>query len=252
MRERSKDKAKAIILAAGRSTRLRPLTEDIPKCLLSLGDETILDYQIRHLAKLNIERELIVVGYKRDLIVEHIARSEYGIPITIVHNKVFHETDNAYSLSLAFEHIDPETDSILILDGDILFEFGLLRKLVQSPHDNVCIVDNEKKIEPEDCKVLVKNGFAASIGKSVQGNAAYTSMIRLSGPLLSEFTHMLKEPRVKPEWYSEPLNRLLLKHPSAMHVVFTNGLLRCEIDTYDDLLRARTLRKKINARARNA
>ena len=72
MRERSKDKAKAIILAAGRSTRLRPLTEDIPKCLLSLGDETILDYQIRHLAKLNIERELIVVGYKRDLIVENM------------------------------------------------------------------------------------------------------------------------------------------------------------------------------------
>jgi choline kinase len=245
MRDRSKERVKAIILAAGRSTRLRPLTEDVPKCLLSLGDETLLDYQIRHLAKLNVERELIVVGYKRDLIVEHITRSEYDLPITIVDNKVFHETDNAYSLLLALEQIDPAIDTILVLDGDILFEFGLLSRLVQSPHDNVCIVDNEKKIGPEDCKVLVKNGFATSIGKSVLGNAVYTSMIKMSGPLLIEFTHKLKEPRARPEWYSEPLNRLLLKHPSAMHVLFTNGLLRCEIDTYDDLLRARALRKKI-------
>jgi choline kinase len=252
MRDRSKERAKAIILAAGRSTRLRPLTEDVPKCLLSLGDETILDYQIRHLAKLHVERELIVVGYRRDLIVEHIARVERDLPITIVDNKAFHETDNAYSLSLALEHIDPVTDAILVLDGDLLFEFGLLKMLVESRHANVCIVDNEKKIEPEDCKVLVKNGFATSIGKSVPGNAVYTSMMKMSGRPLSEFTRVLKEPRARPEWYSEPLNRLLLKHPSAMHVLFTNGLLRCEIDTYDDLLRARALQKKIKARARNA
>jgi choline kinase len=179
--------------------------------------------------------------------VEHIARVERDPPITIVDNKAFHETDNAYSLSLALEHIDPVTDAILVLDGDILFEFGLLKMLVESRHDNVCIVDNEKKIEPEDCKVLVKNGFATSIGKSVPGNAVYTSMMKMSGRPLSEFTRVLKEPRARPEWYSEPLNRLLLKHPSAMHVLFTNGLLRCEIDTYDDLLRARALQKKIKA-----
>jgi choline kinase len=92
---------------------------------------------------------------------------------------------------------------------------------------------------------LVKNGFAASIGKSVPGNAVYTSMIKISNQLLREFKQVLKEARARPEWYSEPLNRLLLKYPSAMHALLTNGMLRCEIDTYDDLLRARALRKKI-------
>jgi choline kinase len=143
------------------------------------------------------------------------------------------------------EHIDSATDAIIVLDGDILFEFDLLRGLVQSSHDNVCVVDDEKKIEPEDCKVLVKNGFAASIGKSVPGNAVYTSMRKISNQLLSEFKQVLKEARARPAWYFEPLNRLLLKYPSAMHALFTNGMLRCEIDTYDDLLRARALRKKI-------
>jgi choline kinase len=55
MRDKSKQRTKAIILAAGRSARLRPLAEEAPKCLWYLNDETILDYQMRRLAKLEIE-----------------------------------------------------------------------------------------------------------------------------------------------------------------------------------------------------
>ena len=185
MRDKGEQRTKAIILAAGRSTRLRPLTEDVPKCLLCLDDETILDYQLRRLAKLGIECALIVAGYKRGLIQKHIQASDYDLPLTIVNNKSFYETDNAYSLSLALEHVDPAVDAVLVLDGDILFEFELLRRLVQSPHDNACIVENGKKIQPEDCKIVVKNGTAASIGKSVQSNAVYTSMIKMSDELLT-------------------------------------------------------------------
>jgi choline kinase len=245
MRDKGGQRTKAIILAAGRSTRLRPLTEDVPKCLLCLNDETILDYQMRRLAKLGIKCALIVAGYKRGLIQKHIKESDYNLPVTIVDNKLFYETDNAYSLSLAFEHVDPAVDAVLVLDGDILFEFELLRRLVQSPHDNACIVENGTKIEPEDCKIVVKNGSVASIGKSVPGNAVYTSMIKMSNELLTEFKQALKEPRAKLEWYSEPLNRLLLKFPSAVHVLYTNGMLRCEIDTYDDLIQARLVRQRI-------
>jgi choline kinase len=245
MKDKSKQRTKAIILAAGKSTRLRPLTEEVPKCLLYLEDETILDYQMRRLAKLEIECALIVAGYKRGLIQKHIQRSDYSLPVTIVDNKLFYETDNAYSLSLALEHVDPAVDAILVLDGDILFEFELLKRLVQSPYDNACIVEKGKKIEPEDCKIVVKNGSAASIGKSLPGNTVYTSMMKMSNKLLTEFKQALKESRAKLEWYSEPLNRLLFKFPSAMHVLYTNGMLRCEIDTYDDLVQARAIHQRI-------
>jgi choline kinase len=245
MRDKNKRRTKAIILAAGRSTRLRPLTAEVPKCLLCLNDETILDYQLRRLAKLGIKCALIVTGYKRGLIQKHIERSDYDLAVTIVDNKLFYKTDNAYSLSLALEHVDPAVDAILVLDGDILFEFELLRRLVESPHDNACIVENGKKIEPEDCKIVIKNGSAVSIGKSVPGNTVFTSMIKMSNELLTEFKQALKEPRARLEWYSEPLNRLLLKFPSAMHVLCTDGMLRCEIDTYDDLVQARAIRQRI-------
>jgi choline kinase len=238
-------KTKAIILAAGTSTRLRPLTEDLPKCLLPLNKDAIIDHQIRCLARLAVDHVFVVAGYKRVLVQEHIANVETGLPISIVNNELFEQTDNAFSLSLALEHIDAGSDTVLVLDGDILFELALLKELIESPYNNACIIDNSKDVQPEDCKVVVKNNTAARIGKRVPGNVVYTSMIKLSTDFLKAFARALKEPRAQPEWYSEPLNRVLMKHPSKLHIINTNGLLRCEIDTYEDLLYARALYQQI-------
>ncbi len=243
-RQKSK-KTKAIILAAGTSTRLRPLTEDLPKCLLPLNKDAVIDHQIQCLARLAVDHVFVVAGYKRVLLEEHIANIETGLPISIVNNELFEQTDNAFSLSLALDHVDACNDTVLVLDGDILFELALLKELIESPYDNACIVDNSKDVQSEDCKVVVTNNTAARIGKRVPGNVIYTSMIKLSTDFLKAFTRALKEPRIQPEWYSEPLNRLLIKNPSTLHVIYTNGLLRCEIDTYEDLLTAKALYQQI-------
>ena len=245
MTHQKSKKTKAIILAAGTSTRLRPLTEDLPKCLLHLNEDTVIDHQIRCLARLAVNHVFVVAGYKRVLVQEHIANVETGLPVSIVKNELFEQTDNAFSLSLALEHIDAGNDTVLVLDGDILFELALLKELIESPYDNACVVDNSKDIQPEDCKVVVTNNTAARIGKRVPGNVVYTSMLKLSTDFLKVFTRALKEPRARPEWYSEPLNRLLMQHSSTLHVIYTNGLLRCEIDTYEDLLYARALYQQI-------
>jgi choline kinase len=245
MTHQKSKKTKAIILAAGTSTRLRPLTEDLPKCLLPLNKDAIIDHQIRCLARFAVDHVFVVAGYKHVLLEEHIANVETGLPISIVYNELFEQTDNAFSLSLALDHIDASTDTVIVLDGDILFELALLKGLIESPYDNACIIDNSKDIQPEDCKVVVTNNTAARIGKRVPGNVVYTSMIKLSTDFLKAFTRALKEPRTQPEWYSEPLDRLLTKHPSTLHVIYINGLLRCEIDTYEDLLYARALYQQI-------
>jgi len=146
---------KAIILAAGTSTRLRPLTDDLPKCLLPLNKDAIIDHQIKCLARFAVDHVFVVAGHKRVLLEEHIANVETGLPISIVNNERFEETDNAFSLSLALDHIDAGNDTVLVLDGDILFELALLKELIESPYDNACIIDNSKDIQPEDCKVVV-------------------------------------------------------------------------------------------------
>ena len=53
----------AIILAAGQGWRLRPYTQDLPKCLLSVGGKTILEHQVAALCAQNIDRITVVTGY---------------------------------------------------------------------------------------------------------------------------------------------------------------------------------------------
>lgn len=237
---------KAIILAAGESKRLKPLTKNKPKCLLKINGITILDHQIKALHKLKADQIIVVVGYQKNMIMEHIK----GIDkIIIVENDSFRTTDNAYSAFLALHHVNPEVDSVIILDGDILFDFNMLRRLVHSRCVNAMIVDYRKTIEPEDCKVMIKNGFAVAIGKKVNGQAVYTSMIKMGGTMLKDFITEVGKKRSKTEWYSEPLNRLTrrnnLNNVRGICVISTGNLFRCEIDTLNDLLKARSIYKKL-------
>ena len=239
---------KAIILAAGVSKRLRPITNNIPKCLLKLNGKTILDYQLECLVKSKISEVLIVVGYKKNMIINHIKQLNYHCVVKTIYNDIFDKTDNAYSTALALNYVNPEIDSTIILDGDIIFDIELLKKLVVSKYKNVLIADNTKKVEPEDCKVKIINNYVVGLGKAIQGETVYTSMIKLSGKFLDEFKEELKKPRIKPEWYSEPLHRLLIKYPEKVRAIFTDGLLRYEIDTYDDLIHAIEIYKEIKQR----
>lgn len=236
---------KAIILAAGASKRLRPMTDNKPKCLLKLNGKTILDYQLECLTKSNIKKILLVVGYKENMIINYMRQANYNNLVKIIYNDVFDKTDNAYSVALALDYINAKMDSIIILDGDIIFDIELLNKLIISEHKNVLIADNTKKIEPDDCKVLINNSYVRSIGKMVEGQTVYTSMIKLGDKFLDKFKKEVKKPRLKPEWYSEPLNRVLMKYPKEVYVIFTNGLLTCEIDTYKNLIRAKGIYRRI-------
>lgn len=231
---------KAIILAAGFSKRLRPITDDKPKCLLSLNGETILDYQLRCLVKCRINQILIVVGYKKDMVMDHVRRSNYNKAVKIIYNDIFKKTDNAYSLFLALKHIK-ETDSVIILDGDIIFDIKLLKKIIASKHKNVLIADNSRKIKVEDCKVLIKYGYVRDIGKKIKGLAIYNSIIKLSSKFLNKFKNECKRPETRTEWYTEPLSRVLKDFQKEVRVIFTKELLACETDTYKDLIIARKI-----------
>jgi choline kinase len=239
---------KAIILAAGMSKRLRPVTNKIPKCLLKLDEATtILSFQIENLIKVGIKDIIIVVGYRGDFVVDYLSHKNYKSYVNVVFNKSFSETDNAHSLSLALDKVNTPKESVIILDGDVVFDVLLIKKLLLSTDENVLIAINDRKIEDEDSKVKMKNGYAVEIGKKVKGEVIYASMIKMSGEFLSNFKEKLKEPKNEREWYSGPLNRLLSSSSSKISVIFTNGLSVTEVDTFEDLIYARKIYKKITS-----
>jgi len=125
---------KAIILAAGEGKRLRPLTNDIPKCLVKLFGKSILERQIEIYKKSNVTEIVIISGYKREKI---------QIPnIQEYHNKNFDSTNMLETLFCAENELK---DSVIISYGDIIFEKKILDLLINSKEDFSVIIDKKWK-----------------------------------------------------------------------------------------------------------
>jgi len=128
----------AIILAAGNGSRLKPLTDSIPKVMVEVGGETIIKRALNRLAEVGkIEEVIITVGYKAEKIIAHIGESYRGMKIIYVMNKDYASTNNIYSLWLTKEYIK---NDVILLEGDILFEKELLAPLLNANNSNVVLV----------------------------------------------------------------------------------------------------------------
>ena len=95
----------AIILAAGMGKRLKSLTENNTKCMVKVNGVTIIERCLRILDKKHLSRIVIVVGYEGKKLIEHIKTLNIQTPICYIDNKVYHKTNNIYSLSLAKEYL---------------------------------------------------------------------------------------------------------------------------------------------------
>jgi choline kinase len=95
---------KAVILAAGRGTRIRSVHGEHPKCLIDVDNGTILDHQLDALAMVGINDVAIVVGYEKEQIISHInVRKLLTQRIHFIDNPAFAITNNIYSLWLALD-----------------------------------------------------------------------------------------------------------------------------------------------------
>ena len=125
---------KVIILAAGRGTRLSPLTDDKPKCMVKLFGKSLLEWQIEKFRKFGIKDISVVTGYKKELI------SMDGIKI--YYNKNFEKTNMIETLFCAKKEIN---ETVIVSYGDIIFEDSVVQKLIESNEDFSIIVDKEWK-----------------------------------------------------------------------------------------------------------
>jgi phosphoenolpyruvate phosphomutase len=132
------EKITAVIAAAGFEKQLLPLIEDKPKCLLDIKGKTILERQVAALNDCNIKEIALVRGYKKDAIT---------LPnIRYYDNDRYEETGELFSLFCAENEMKGRT---IVLYGDIIFETGILEKLLKSPADITLVVDLAWSDQPE-------------------------------------------------------------------------------------------------------
>ncbi|RUU13734.1 phosphocholine cytidylyltransferase family protein [Mesorhizobium sp. USDA-HM6] len=118
---------KAIILAAGMGSRLRPLTDLRPKPLIEVNGASILHNALRNLGATGVEEVTVVVGYRKDAIQYACGNRFHGVEITYVESTLFDRTGSAYSLWLARDTL--LSGDCYLLEGDVFFEEDALHYL---------------------------------------------------------------------------------------------------------------------------
>ena len=158
---------KALILAAGRGTRIRPVHGERPKCLIQFGPgaPTILEHQIDGLLSAGIGKIGIVVGYERDQIIQHVLANYRGdiARFRFIDNSAFAETNNIYSLWLAREWLRGE--SFVCLNADVAFDHRILPRALRFAAPINMVVDPQWR--DETMKVVIARGRVIRMSKQI-------------------------------------------------------------------------------------
>ncbi len=112
----------AIILAGGKGTRLKPLTDYVPKPLIPINNKPLIEWQIRYLKKFGIENIVIGTGYKSKQIEDHLERkANFGLKIRFSIEKKPLGTGGAIKKAAKMIH----GNSFLVLNGDIITDIDI-------------------------------------------------------------------------------------------------------------------------------
>ena len=148
---------KAVVLAAGKGTRLRPLTEDIPKAMVEVDGRPILTHCLDQLANLGADEFVIVVGYLKEEIISHYGDEFEGIPITYTHQR--EQNGLAHALLTAEDHVD---DDFMLMLGDNIFRANLedvVRRQREDRADAAFLVEEVPYEEADRYGVCKTNEF---------------------------------------------------------------------------------------------
>jgi choline kinase len=233
---------KAVILAAGCATRLRPYSDDTPKTLLPVGGVPILRRTITNLLKAGFDQFVIGTGYLEHMVREAVHGWFPGLDVTFVTNHEFRSTNNAYSLLLTREHV--ESSGFILLDGDVVFDVGVVEELVDRGPDCLA-VRSVGEIGLEEVKVTAdKEDRVLAIGKHVPVRSAMGESVGIelfsaaSSRRLFDALHRRVRERGLVNEYYEAAFQQIIDDGSTLYGVDIGSMYATEIDTIDDLMAA--------------
>lgn len=235
---------KAIILAAGMASRLRPLTLTTPKSLLKVGERSLLQRSMDALIANGVREFCIVTGYLHEMI-EDFVKEQYAdsIKVTFVYNKVYETTNNIYSLWLARPFAEGE--EVLLLDSDLLYDPQIVTRVLAADAPNVLTLIRHELGEEEMKVVTDAQGSIREISKTCNpADAAGESLgIEKMGreytrALYCELEPMMNREHLENVFYERAFERLI-PQGHTYQVLDVTELFSCELDTIEDFENAK-------------
>ncbi len=164
---------KALILAAGKGTRLKPLTNTKPKILLNFGNSNILDYLINCLNENNINDIYVVVGYRSDQI-----KKKFKGKANFILNKKYNTTNSIYSLFLSKKKLN--NSNFFLINGDILISKKYFNINEKNKKKSFTYGIKRKKVKLGEMNLITKNGNVKDISKNIDSKNSNTESAQIS------------------------------------------------------------------------
>jgi len=232
---------KAIILSAGKGSRLLPLTEDRPKCLIAFSGKSLLEWQLDALAANGITDMVVVTGFRDDL-VDAVAARRAGV--RTLFNPFYHVADNLGSVWLARSEFDRDT---LLLNGDTLISPALVAKVLATEQGAVTVtVDEKDDYDSDDMKVLREGDRLLRIGKALEPGEYNSESIGLlafrgegGNQFIDQVDRMMHTAEGTRRWYLRAIDALAQE--SEVLTVSIKGEQWQEVDFPEDVEKAKAL-----------
>ncbi|MBC8192085.1 MAG: phosphocholine cytidylyltransferase family protein [Candidatus Marinimicrobia bacterium] len=191
---------KAIIIAAGTGRRLYPITKDIPKSLVDVGQGiTLLETQLHSLKECGIKDIVMIIGYRADQIESKL--KEYGsdFNIEIVYNPFFESSNNLVSVWMARHCFSNE---FITINGDDIFDVSVIRELMKSAYPITMVTDIKIQYDEDDMKIISADGLVKRVSKKVpveEANGESVGIIKFCGSGPGIYRDMLESMVRDPE-----------------------------------------------------
>jgi L-glutamine-phosphate cytidylyltransferase len=240
---------KSIILAAGQGTRLRPITDTIPKCMVQYQSKCIIDYILETMNACNIQSNILINGYKKEAITEHLKNQ----PVTFYTNPEFNTSNMVATLFCAEAEMD---DDIIISYADIIYKPAVLQALINSPADFACVVDLKWKelwlqrmdnpLEDAETMKLNDDLTIYELGKKAHSyndiEGQYIGLIKISKNVIKNIKdyyysldkNSLFEGKSYSNMYMTSFIQMVIDNLMPVHAVCINGGW-LEVDCIEDL-----------------
>ena len=233
---------KAVILSAGKGSRLLPLTADKPKCLIEFSGTTLLEWQLATLQSAGIEEIVVVTGFRDELVDEVVARHA---GVRTFFNPFYHVADNLGSIWMVRGEFDRD---LVVLNGDTLVSPTLAARVLGAETGAIAVtVDHKDSYDSDDMKVLEEGDRLKRIGKALgpgEYNAESIGFLAFRGDGPALFTRhverMMRTPEGTRLWYLRAIDELALAGADVRTVSITGEDWQ-EVDFPEDLEKAQSL-----------
>ena len=244
-----------VILAAGMAKRLRPLTDTKPKCLLKVGERTLLERTVAAMAGAGITEFVVVTGYRAEMIKDFLENLDSldnldnldslgKLNFTYLHNADYAHNNNIYSLWMAGEMVRGK--EFLLMDSDILCDPAAVLRIAREKEAALAV--NRHELGEEEMKVVVDAQMhITEISKTCRPEDAIGESVGIekitatySEALYKELDQMILNEGLIDIFYERAFERLI-PQGHTFRVVDTTNYFSYELDTPEDFHRAQEL-----------